>query len=115
MRIFQLSAVFSFAVIFSIWLGKADTHTDDTGVLVGLIGIGGFLLAMVEPRRPWIWGLMVPAGVILVEVWGYFHKLRDAGTGGPGGLLGIAALTIAIACAGAYLGAFVRRQVSRVV
>lgn len=101
MRRFQVLAAVSFAVIFSAWLGKADAHTDDTGVLVGLTGIGGFLLAIAEPSRPWIWGLLVPAGIILAEI-----------VRGASGALGIAAFTIAVACVGAYLGAFVRRRMT---
>ena len=99
MKAFHTVAAAFFAVALSIWLGRADLHTDDTGILVGLIGLGGVLLAMVEPRRPWIWGLVVPSGVIAVEVW------RAQGLG----VLAIAALTIAIASAGAYFGALVRR------
>jgi hypothetical protein len=104
MRRFEVTAAWFFSLTLSAWLGRAEQHTDDTGILVGLIGIGGFLLAMIEPRRPWIWGLIVPAGIILVNLW----KLND---GGAGTVVGIAAFTIAIACAGAYLGAFIRRQV----
>ncbi len=104
MKQFQLFAAVFFALAFSAWLGRAELHTDDTGVLAGLIGIGGFLLAIVEPRHPWMWGIIVPAGVILVEVWRH--------TGGVGGLFGIAAFTITIASVGAYLGAFIRRRIS---
>jgi|SRR5690348_12517981 len=99
MKLFHTFAAVFFGVALSIWLGRADLHTDDTGILVGLIGCGGALLALVEPRRPWIWGLLVPAGVITVELWR-----------GPGlQVLAIAGVTIAVASAGAYLGALVRR------
>jgi hypothetical protein len=101
MRLFQLLACVFFAVAFSAWLARAEMHTDDTGILAGLIAIGGFVLSMIEPRRPWMWGLIVPAGIIAVNVWRHSENW--------GGLLGIAAFTIAIACAGAYVGAFIRR------
>ena len=104
MRLFRLVACTFFALTFSAWLGRAELHTDDTGILVGLVGIGGFLLSMAEPRRPWMWGVIVPSGIILVNVWRH--------SGGVGGLLAIAGFTIAIGCAGAYAGAFARRQVS---
>jgi hypothetical protein len=110
-RLRSLAALF-FALAFSIWLGRADLHTDDTGILVGLIGCGGLLLALVEPRRPWRWGLIVPAGVILVEFWNLLTGPHNPHTGGPLGVTAIAAITIAIASAGSYLGAFVRRHVS---
>ena len=112
MRSFKMFAAYFFAAAFSIWLGRVELHTDDTGILVGLIGIGGFVLAMVEPRRPWLWGLIVPAGVILVEVWNYAFGARNPHTGGPMGLCAIAAITIGVACAGAYLGAVLRPHIS---
>jgi hypothetical protein len=104
MKRFQLLAALFFAITFSAWLGRAELRTDDTGILVGLIGLGSFLLSMFEPRRPWMWALIVPAGIILVELW------RHTGTAGD--LWAIAAFTIAVAGVGAYLGAFIRRRVS---
>jgi hypothetical protein len=104
MRRFQLLAALFFAVALSAWLGRVDRHTDDAGILVGLIGTGAFLLGMVEPRRPWMWGIIVPAGIIAVESWNY--------KGGFGGLCAIAAFTTVIAATGSYIGAFLRRRLS---
>jgi hypothetical protein len=81
-------------------------HTDDTGILVGLIGLGGFLASFVEPRRPWMWGVIVPSGIILGNAWRHSQSV--------GGLLAIAGLTIAIGCAGAYLGAIIRQAAASV-
>jgi hypothetical protein len=100
MKRFQRIAAAFFALSFSTWLGRADLHTDDTGILVGLIALGSFLLAMVEPRQPWIWGVVVPAGIIAVEAWSHH------------GVLGIAAFTIAIAMIGSYIGAIIRGRIS---
>jgi hypothetical protein len=100
MKRFQLIAAAFFGLTFSAWLGRVELHTDDTGILVGLIGLGSFLLAMVEPRRPWIWGIVVPAGIIAVEVWNHH------------GELGVAAFTIAIATIGSYLGALIRGRIA---
>jgi hypothetical protein len=105
MKRLQMAAALFFAATFSAWLGRAEMHTDDTGILVGLIGIGGFVLAMIEPRRPWIWGVIVPSGIIVVNIWRHAE--------GGGSVMAIAAFTIAIGCAGAYAGAFVRRHVPR--
>jgi hypothetical protein len=107
MKQFRLLAALFFALTFSAWLGRAEMHTDDTGILVGLIGIGGFVLSLVEATHPWMWGVIVPAGIILVNVWRYPL--------GVGSLLAIAGLTIAIGCAGAYAGAFVRRTAANVL
>lgn len=112
MKYFQLFAALFFAVALSAWLARVNRHTDDMGILVGLIGTGGFLVAMVEPRRPWMWGIIVPLGVIVVEVWHYAYGSRDPHTGGIPGLCAIAALTTGIATAGSYLGAFLRRRFS---
>ena len=104
MRLFRLVACTFFALTFSAWLGRAELHTDDTGILVGLIGIGGFLLSMVESRRPWMWGVIVPSGIIAVNLWRHSE--------GMGGLLAIAGFTIVVGCAGAYAGAFIRRHMA---
>jgi hypothetical protein len=101
MRHFHLAATFFLAVTFSAWLARAEAHTDDTGVVVGLIAIGAFVLALIEPRRPWVWGLIVPAGIILGNIWRH--------SGSVGSLLAIAGLTIAVGCGGAYAGALIRR------
>jgi len=107
-----MAAALFFAINLSVWLGRVEQHTDDTGVLIGLIALGGFLTAMVAPRRPWVWGLIVPAGVILVEVWNQVYGNRNPNGGGAGGLAAIAALTIAVASTGSYVGAFIRRHAS---
>jgi hypothetical protein len=104
MKQLQFLAAAFFALSLSVWLGRAETHTDDTGILIGLIGIGGFLISMVEPKRPWLWGVIVPAGIILGNLWRHSQSL--------GSVSAIAGLTIAVGCAGAYAGSFVRRHVS---
>src|ERR1700759_3538766 len=101
MRYLHIAAAWFFAISLSAWLGRADLHTDDTGILVGLIGLGGFLLAMVEPRRPLTWGVIVPAGVIVAELWRGAEQL--------GSVLAIAGVTITVASLGAHLGSFIRR------
>ena len=108
----QLLAAWFFALSLSAWLGRAELHTDDTGILAGLIATGACLLAMVEPRHPWLWGAVVPSGVIGVNIWHYAYGTRSPNTGGIGGLVAIAAFTITLGTAGAYLGSFVRRRVA---
>jgi len=99
MKQLQWFAAWFFAVTFSIWLGRAEAHTDDTGILVGLIGIGGLVTALVEPRRPWVWGLVVPAGIIVGNLWRHTPAVW-----------GIAAVTSLVGCAGSYAGAYLRRS-----
>jgi len=102
MKRFQLAAAWFFAVTLAVWLARAEMHTDDTGILVGLIVIGGFVLALFEPRRPWMWGVIVPSGIIAANLWRHVQSV--------GSVLGIAGVTIAAGCAGAYAGAFVRSR-----
>ena len=103
MKQFQMFACIFFALTFSAWLGRAEMQTDDTGILVGLIGLGGFFLSLVEPRRPWMWGIIVPAGIVVVNLWRHSQSV-----------LGIAAFTIAIGIAAAYAGALIRRSTASV-
>ena len=102
MRSFRRTAAFFFALTFSAWLGRAEMHTDDTGILVGLIAVGGFFLSLIEPRCPCLWGLIVPGGIILVNFWRQSVRVES--------LLTIAGGTLGIAFAAAYAGAFVRRH-----
>lgn len=104
MRYFSFLAALFFSIALSAWLGRAALHTDDTGILVGLIGTGAFLVGMVEPRHPWMWGLIVPTGIVIAEAWS-----RKAGIGG---VYAIAAFTLAVAATGAYIGSFLRRLFS---
>jgi len=97
-----MAAALFFALTFSAWLARAEMRTEDTGILVGLIGIGAFVLSLVVPRRPWMWGVIVPSGIIIGNVWRHSESV--------GSLLAIAGLTIGIGCAGAYAGAFIRRH-----
>jgi hypothetical protein len=106
MKRLHMAAAFFFALTFSAWLGRAEMHTDDTGILVGLIGLGGFFLSLFEPRCPWLWGTIVPGGIILVNVW---RKPENVN-----GLFAIAGVTLGIAFVGSYAGAFVRRHMADV-
>lgn len=112
MKRLQLFGAVFFALAFAVWLGRAESRSDDMFILIGMIGTGGFLAAMVEPRRPWMWGLIIPSGILYVEIGNYIRRSSDPHMGGIGGLCAIAALTIGVASAGAYTGAFVRRRVS---
>lgn len=105
---FELLAALFFALSLSAWLGRAELRTDDTGILIALIGLGGFVVAMIEPQHPWIWGIIVPAGIIVVNVRKLDHTRIL-------GVLGIAAVTVTVGCLGAYMGAFVRRRISNPV
>ena len=68
---------------------------DDTGVTVGVILLATFVLGVFGPRRPWLWGLAVGAGIPLVEI------------PASGNFGAVAALAFALA--GAYTGSLARK------
>jgi hypothetical protein len=76
------------------WVDSRPTW-DDTGVLVGLIVLTAAILGAIESRRSWLWALGV-------GVWIPFHNLLT--TGNPALLV-----ALAVALAGAYLGAGIRK------
>lgn len=74
---------------------------DDTGVLVfGIAAVCAFLGAL-EPKRPWLWGLAVGLWIPLYEICAF------------GSFAAFLALLLALA--GAYIGAGIRRLLTRVL
>src|SRR5262252_8878578 len=84
----------------SAFIGYSDLHTDDTGIIAGLIAITSFVAAIIEPRHAWRWAAIVAAGVPVAEAWARGIR-RD--------VFLIALATCAFALAGAYLAVLVRR------
>jgi hypothetical protein len=86
-----------------LFLGRFELHTDDAGVLLGFLMLSGALVALLDPRRPWRWGLLLGAAIALADLWA-------ARVGPPWwNLPAIGAVATAAAMAGAYATAFVRR------
>jgi hypothetical protein len=85
------------------FLVRFELHTDDAGVLLGFLILSGALAALLDPRRPWRWGLLPGAAILLADLW--------AGRVGPPwwNLPAIGAIATAAAMTGAYAAAFVRR------
>ena len=98
MKTFRLFACWFFGCMLAVWLARVETRSDDTGIELGLVVAGAFLLSLVEPRLPWVWGVIVPSGIIGVNLWRHTD-----------GIWAIAGVTLAAGCAGAYIGALVRR------
>ncbi len=89
----------SLSLAASIYIGYGDLHTDDAGIIAGLIALASFAASIVEPRHAWRWAAIVAAGVWAAEAWRAGIR-RD--------LLFIGAATAAFALAGAYLAVLVR-------
>lgn len=68
---------------------------DDTAVLVMLVLLASGLFGLLAPKRPWLWALLIGAGVPLAGI------IRQ------GSFAGLVALVIALV--GAYMGTAVRK------
>jgi len=91
------------AAALCLFLGRFELHTDDAGVLLGFLILSGALVALLDPRRPWLWGLLLGAAIVSADLW-------SGRAGSPWwSLPAVAALTTAAAMAGAYAAAFVRK------
>ena len=88
-----------------LFLARFELHTDDTGVLLGFLILSGALVALVDPRRPWVWGLLLGGAIVVAD-------LLAARFGSPWwSLPAVGAVATAAAMAGAYAVAMVRRLV----
>src|SRR5580658_1172948 len=86
-----------------LFMGYFELHTDDTGVEVAALGACAFLLGCLDPRRAWLWALLVAASIPAAELL--------FGKGGlHGGLPGVAAFVLAVAMIAGLTGAFARRM-----
>jgi len=86
-----------------VFLGRFELRTDDAGVLIGLLILSGGIVALLDPRRPWRWGLLMGAAVLIADV-------RAGRFGSPWwNLAAIGAVATTAAMTGAYAAAIVRR------
>ena len=106
MRISQLTVPLAcvLCVAAMLFMGYFELHTDDTGVEVGALCICAFLLGCLDPRRAWLWALLVGASIPGAELLFGKGKLH-------GGLPGVAAFVMAIALVAGLTGAFARKMV----
>ncbi len=96
-----LIAAFGLGLLM-VWF---DLHTDDTGIVAGLLFIFGGLLGMGRPYGAWRWalalGLCVPAGEFLTLALGLTHQPLSQATG--------SLLALIFAFVGVYAGVLLRR------
>ena len=86
-----------------VFLGYFELHTDDTGVEVAALGACAFLLGCWDPRRVWLWSLLVAAAIPGAELL--------FGKGGlHGGLPGVAAFVLVLALVAGLMGAGARKM-----
>jgi hypothetical protein len=86
-----------------LFMGYFELHTDDTGVEVAALCVCAFLLGGLDPRRAWLWALLVAASIPGAELL--------FGKGGlHGGLPGVAVFVLVVAVIAGLTGAFARRM-----
>ena len=60
------------ALVFSMLLGYVDIHSDDVPPSLVLLLVPPFFLAWAQPKRPWVWGLLIGAGVPIAHILVYY-------------------------------------------
>jgi hypothetical protein len=104
------------ALAGGIFIGYADSHSDDEFVTLAILVGFSFLLGVLGPRRPWLWALLIGIWVPVLD--SVLPKLGLAPTR-PGesfsflSALAVTALVLTACFFGAYAGAFLGRTVRR--
>ena len=87
-----------------LFLGRVESRSDDSGVIVCLVLLLTFTLGWLHPRRAWLWsvtGWSVPAADVL------FRSPIPPALHIPGPLLLLAFMTV-VGLAGSYAAALLR-------
>ncbi len=69
------SAAWLIAVVFATMIANLELHTDDDGIVAGIIIGCTFLAAMIRPVKVWRWALLPAIAIVTVEVWTYYHEV----------------------------------------
>jgi hypothetical protein len=99
-----------------IFIGYADSHSDDEFVTIGILVGFTFLLGVLGPRRPWLWAVLIGIWVPLLDSILPKVGLAPTRPGESFGLLSalaVVALVLAVCFTGAYAGAFFGRAARR--
>jgi hypothetical protein len=104
------------ALAGGIFIGYADSRSDDEFITLGMLIGFSFLLGVLGPRRPWLWALLIGIWVPVLD--SVLPRLGLAPTR-PGesfsfpSALAVAALVLTACLVGSYSGAFFGRTVRR--
>lgn len=96
------------AVLFALFVGTAELHTDDTGVIAGLVVLGACGLALLRPVHAWRWGVAMVLAIAVPELYLLYVDPRP-NLRSLSAVLGVLAFVTAIALAGAYMGVALRK------
>ncbi|HLZ10568.1 MAG TPA: hypothetical protein VKT80_18425 [Chloroflexota bacterium] len=98
------------AIVFAIFTGYLNTHTDELLVLIPWVVVATIALGIAQPRWPWVWALLIGLSVPLSLVLFYLLRLPVPYPNNPSDIL-TSFVVIVPALIGAYIGAGVRRLV----
>ena len=104
------------ALAGGIFIGYADSHSDDEFITIGVLVGFSFLLGLLGPRRPWLWAVLIAIWVPVLD--SVLPQLGLAPTR-PGEsfslstALAVTALVLTACLIGSYTGAFFGRTVRR--
>lgn len=91
-----------------IFVGYADSHSDDVPMTLALLFGFSFLVGFLKPRRVWLWALLVGIWVLVLDALlppiGLAPQ-EPASTPGLLSTLAVLGLVIAACFAGAFAGA----------
>ena len=104
------------ALAGGIFIGYADSHSDDEFITVGILLGFSFLLGVLGPRRPWLWALLIGIWVPLLDSTLPAFGLAPTRPGESFSFLTallVTALVMAVCFTGSYTGGFLGRTVRR--
>jgi len=104
------------ALAGGIFIGYADSRSDDEFITLGILVGFSFLLGVLGPRRPWLWALLIGIWVPLLDSALPPLGLAPTPPGESFGFLtalAVAALVLTACLVGAYAGSFLGRTVRR--
>jgi hypothetical protein len=105
------------AVAGGVFIGYADSHSDDAFVTLGVLMGFSFLPGLLQPRRPWLWAGLVGVWVPVLDTVLPRFGLAPQERGGPSDFLSGLALTAVVMAAcfvGAFAGALLGRAARRI-
>lgn len=104
----------SLALAAGIFIGYADSRSDDEFITLAVLVGFSFLLGVLGPRRAWLWailiGIWVPVLDSALPKFGLAPTRPGESFGFPTALA-VAALVLAACFIGAYAGSFLHRVV----
>ena len=94
------------------FLFSANLHTDDTGIIAGLIFLSAAVVAFVFRKPGLILGSLIGVGILLSELWNHAYGAPRSHMGAPRDFILLLIFVTGISVAGSLTG-FKLRQLFR--